>query len=53
MPKWQNQGGGFGALQAPATIRMRFLEACAFVAETGLPSLPIKGWLNDSKPEGC
>src|SRR5215831_7586734 len=32
IPKWQNQGGGFGALQAPATIRMRFLEAGAFFA---------------------
>src|SRR6516165_3217907 len=32
IPKRQNQGGRFGALQAPATIRMRFLEACAFFA---------------------
>jgi hypothetical protein len=32
IPKRQEQGGGFGALQAPATIRMRFLEACVFFA---------------------
>jgi hypothetical protein len=36
-------------LQAPATIHALSQSLCILCAETGLPSLPIKGWLKKHK----